>query len=947
VSGLAETYDTKNVGTGKTLSVSAYMVNDGNAGANYTVSTAVSTAGVISPATLTITAATNIKTYDGTTSAAATPTATGLQGSDSVSGLAETYDTKDAGTGKTLSVSAYTVNDGNAGANYTVSTTTSTAGVINAATLTITAAANTKTYDGTTSAAATPTISGLQGSDTVSGLAETYDTKDAGTGKTLSVSAYLVSDGNSGNNYTVSTVTSAAGVINAATLTYTANATSMTYGSAVPGLSGSVSGFVGTDNQGNATTGTLTFTPAATSSSGVGSYAINGAGLTANNGNYTFVQATGNATALTINALPVNLTGTRSYDGTAAVAAGILSVANKVGSDNVTVAAGSGTLAGANVGSEAITSLGTLALGGTAAGNYTLASASGSVNITVSALALTVTNLLALDNVYDGTTNATLDATNAGLAGVLNGDDVTLVTSNAVAYFADKNVGTNKPVTVTGLALDGAAAVNYTLVDPTNVTANITAAGLTVNGVAAASKVYDGTTNAQLNGTATLNGKVSGDDVSLVTDGVNAAFAGPNVGTGIPVTVSEYAITGADAGNYTLTQPSGLAADITAATLTITAAANTKIYDGTTSALATPTISGLQGSDTVSGLAETYDTKDAGTGKTLSVSAYTVNDGNSGNNYTVSTVTSTAGVIVQASGSVALGSLSQTYNGMAEAATATTTPSGLAVSFTYNGSATVPTSAGSYTVIGTITDANYQGSATNTLVIAQASGAITLGSLSQTYSGLAELATATTTPTGLAVSFTYNGSATAPTNAGSYTVLGTITDANYQGSATNTMVINKATLTVTADNKSKMCGQPNPPLTASYNGFVSGENANVLTSPVTLNTTAATSSSEGTYPITASGAVAANYTINYVSGILTVDPTPLLSGVDVNVNGINQFIISWPTVTGHTYQLEYKDDLMAAVWTPQGSSLPGNDAMAVVTNNISDSPQRFFRVQVQ
>jgi len=947
VSGLAETYDTKNVGTGKTLSVSAYMVNDGNAGGNYTVSTATSTAGVINAATLTITAATNTKTYDGTTSALATPTATGLQGSDSVTGLAETYDTKNVGTSKTLSVSAYTVNDGNAGANYTVSTTTSTAGVINAATLTITAAANTKTYDGTTSAAATPTISGLQGSDTVSGLAETYDTKDAGTGKTLSVSAYLVSDGNSGNNYTVSTVTSAAGVINAATLTYTANATSMTYGSAVPGLSGSVSGFVGTDNQGNATTGTLTFTPAATSSSGVGSYAINGAGLTANNGNYTFVQATGNATALTINALPVNLTGTRSYDGTAAVAAGILSVANKVGSDNVTVAAGSGTLAGANVGSEAITSLGTLALGGTAAGNYTLASASGSVNITVSALALTVTNLLALDNVYDGTTNATLDATNAGLAGVLNGDDVTLVTSNAVAYFADKNVGTNKPVTVTGLALDGAAAVNYTLVDPTNVTANITAAGLTVNGVAAASKVYDGTTNAQLNGTATLNGKVSGDDVSLVTDGVNAAFAGPNVGTGIPVTVSEYAITGADAGNYTLTQPSGLAADITAATLTITAAANTKIYDGTTSALATPTISGLQGSDTVSGLAETYDTKDAGTGKTLSVSAYTVNDGNSGNNYTVSTVTSTAGVIVQASGSVALGSLSQTYNGMAEAATATTTPSGLAVSFTYNGSATVPTSAGSYTVIGTITDANYQGSATNTLVIAQASGAITLGSLSQTYSGLAELATATTTPTGLAVSFTYNGSATAPTNAGSYTVLGTITDANYQGSATNTMVINKATLTVTADNKSKMCGQPNPPLTASYNGFVSGENANVLTSPVTLNTTAATSSSEGTYPITASGAVAANYTINYVSGILTVDPTPLLSGVDVNVNGINQFIISWPTVTGHTYQLEYKDDLMAAVWTPQGSSLPGNDAMAVVTNNISDSPQRFFRVQVQ
>src|SRR5208282_1898180 len=165
---------------------------------------------------------------------------------------------------------------------------------------------------------------------------------------------------------------------NAATLIYTANVASMTYGTTVPGLSGSVSGFVGTDNQGNATTGMLTFTTSATSSSSVGGYAINGAGLTANNGNYTFVQAAGNATALTINARPVNLTGTRPYDATTAAAAGILSVANKVGSDNVTVASGSGTLVGANVGPEAISSFGTLALGGTAAGNYTLAGASGS-----------------------------------------------------------------------------------------------------------------------------------------------------------------------------------------------------------------------------------------------------------------------------------------------------------------------------------------------------------------------------------------------------------------------------------------------------------------------------------------------------------------------------------------------------------------------------------------
>ena len=441
----------------------------------------------------------------------------------------------------------------------------------------------------------------------------------------------------------------------------------------------------------------------------------------------------------------------------------------------------------------------------TAAGTYTIVATINDANyqgsaagtLMINTIMLTVTDLLAVDKVYDGTTNATLNATNAGLTGLLNSDDVTLVASNAVAYFADKNVGTDKPVTVAGLALGGAAAANYTLADPTNLMASISAAELTVSGVTSASKVYDSIINAQLNGAPTLNGTVSGDDVSLISDNASAAFARSNVGTGIPVTVSGYDLTGADAGNYTLTQPTGLTADITAATLTITATANTKIYDGNTSATAVPTVSGLQGFDTVTGLAEAYDTQNAGTGKTLSVSSYTVNDGNSGGNYTVNAVASAAGVIEQAIGLVTLSSLNQTYDGSAKAATATTTPGGLAVSFTYNGSTTIPTGAGSYTVVGTINDANYQGNATGTLVIDKASGTVSLSDLNQTYNGSAKAATATTTPGGLAVSFTYNGSATIPTAAGSYTVVGTINDANYQGSATGTLVIDKASAAVT------------------------------------------------------------------------------------------------------------------------------------------------------
>ena len=153
-------------------------------------------------------------------------------------------------------------------------------------------------------------------------------------------------------------------------------------------------------------------------------------------------------------------------------------------------------------------------------------------------------------------------------------------------------------------------------------------------------------------------------------------------------------------------------------------------------------------------------------------------------------MTGTVSVVVSpATAAVTLGSLAQTYDGTAKNATATTAPAGLLVNLTYNGSANAPTNAGSYAVAGTLSDANYAGSATNTLVISQATATVTLGNLAQTYDGTAKSATATTVPAGLTVNLTYDGSANAPTNAGRYAVVGTISDANYSGSATNTLVI--------------------------------------------------------------------------------------------------------------------------------------------------------------
>ena len=146
-------------------------------------------------------------------------------------------------------------------------------------------------------------------------------------------------------------------------------------------------------------------------------------------------------------------------------------------------------------------------------------------------------------------------------------------------------------------------------------------------------------------------------------------------------------------------------------------------------------------------------------------------------------------IVNKALAAVTLNNLLQTYDGGAQYATATTVPSGLTVNLTYNGSANAPTNRGSYTVIGTVSDANYAGSATNTLVISQGVATVILTNLVYVYDGTAKSATATTVPPGLTVNLTYNGSANTPTNVGGYTVIGTVSDANYGGSATNLLVI--------------------------------------------------------------------------------------------------------------------------------------------------------------
>ncbi|HTP05393.1 MAG TPA: Ig-like domain repeat protein, partial [Nitrospirota bacterium] len=94
-------------------------------------------------------------------------------------------------------------------------------------------------------------------------------------------------------------------------------------------------------------------------------------------------------------------------------------------------------------------------------------------------------------------------------------------------------------------------------------------------------------------------------------------------------------------------------------------------------------------------------------------------------------------------------------------------------------------------------------------------------------------------------------------------------------STTGTLIVNKAVLTVAANNSSKFYNTDNPTFTASYSGLVNGDTPAVLSGAPSLTTTATTSSVVGTYPITAAAGSlsASNYSIsNFVNGTLTVTP---------------------------------------------------------------------------
>jgi alpha-tubulin suppressor-like RCC1 family protein len=93
--------------------------------------------------------------------------------------------------------------------------------------------------------------------------------------------------------------------------------------------------------------------------------------------------------------------------------------------------------------------------------------------------------------------------------------------------------------------------------------------------------------------------------------------------------------------------------------------------------------------------------------------------------------------------------------------------------------------------------------------------------------------------------------------------------------ATKAMIltVNKAPLTITADNVTRIYGAANPALTVSFSGLVNGETSSVVTG-LASTTAAGTASPVGTYAITPAGGVATNYALTFVPGTLTITIAP-------------------------------------------------------------------------
>ena len=353
----------------------------------------------------------------------------------------------------------------------------------------------------------------------------------------------------------------------------------------------------------------------------------------------------------------------------------------------------------------------------------------------------------------------------------------------------------------------------------------VTPATLTVSGAAINNKTYTGTNTATFSNQGSLSGILNSDAVSINAGTTTASFASVNKADGIAVTTS-YALTGAKAGNYTVTNPTGLTANITAAPLTIAASNRTKSYgDALTLGTASFTPTGLQNSETIGGV-------------TLAATGGTAATDNAGS-YTITPSAATGG---------------------------TFTASNYSITYTPNsGTLTVDKA------LITLKADNRTKTYGSALTLGTTAYGITVGSLknTDTITGLTLTASGGTADVDAVGGYTITPSAASGT--------GGFNTTNYTISySTGSLTVDKAPLTITANNASKIYDAVaySGGNGVTYSPFVLGQDITALGGALVFTTGTshgATNYSAGGYTIVPSGYTSANYAFTYVPGTLTIN----------------------------------------------------------------------------
>lgn len=304
VSGTA-IYDNKDVASGKTVTVTNFILAGAQKGNYHLITNSEVTTGIITPKEITVSlnavpAITRV--YNGTVSAnlaAANYTLHGLEGNDlvTVSGTA-TYDDKNTGISKTVTAKSFVL-AGTHKTNYTVSSVSAaTTGSITAKDITLSLTASpaiVKEYDGNTAAnldAQNYVLHGVETNDLISvkGTAN-FNTKDVGTGKTITVNNFALA-GTDKVNYNLTTLsTTTTGSVSKKELTVKADDKQKYQGTANPALTVSYIGFASGETKSD-----LLIEAAATTTavlnSGLGTYTIVPAGASSNNYSFNYINGT-------------------------------------------------------------------------------------------------------------------------------------------------------------------------------------------------------------------------------------------------------------------------------------------------------------------------------------------------------------------------------------------------------------------------------------------------------------------------------------------------------------------------------------------------------------------------------------------------------------------------------------------------------------------------------